>query len=61
MKSNSGKPQNTTPPKYGGLNDNKPRPEIRDNLDHREGEEQNSKGNDVTHNKKETKNNLKKK
>ncbi len=30
------------------------RPENKDNLDHREGLEQQSKGNDVTHNKKET-------
>lgn len=49
------KPQNTTPPKYGSLNNNKPRPEIRDDLDSREGEEQQTKGDDVTHNKKETK------
>ena len=34
---------------------NKRRPEIRDNLDHREGEEQQTKGDDVTHNTKETK------
>jgi len=34
------------------FNNNKPRPEIRDNLDHREGEEQEFKGDDVTHNKK---------
>jgi hypothetical protein len=33
----------------------KPRPEIRDNLDAREGEEQMTKGNSSTHNKKETK------
>ncbi len=33
----------------------KPRPEIRDDLDHREGEEQMDKGDDVTHNEKETK------
>lgn len=31
------------------------RPENKDNLDHREGEEQDKKGDDVTHNKKETK------
>jgi hypothetical protein len=37
------------------FNANKTRPEIRDNLDSREGEEQNFKGNDVTHNKKEHK------
>ena len=53
-KSNA-KPQNTNIPKHGQINNNKPRPEIRDNLDSREGEEQLSKGNDVTHNKKETK------
>jgi hypothetical protein len=33
----------------------KPRPEIRDNLDHREGEEQMDKGSDSTHNEKQTK------
>lgn len=33
----------------------KKRPEIRDNLDHREGEEQDEKGDDTTHNEKETK------
>ena len=31
------------------------RPEIRDNLDSRKGEEQDDKGEDVTHNEKETK------
>jgi hypothetical protein len=31
----------------------KKRPEVRDNLDHREGEEQDDKGDIVTHNKKE--------
>lgn len=31
----------------------KPRPEIRDNLDSRENEEQDFKGDDMTHNKKE--------
>ncbi len=59
MKSNKNfdsKPQNTQAPKSGAINNNKPRPEIRDNLDSREGEEQQTKGNDVTHNKKETKN-----
>ncbi|MBC7827979.1 MAG: hypothetical protein H7122_09550 [Chitinophagaceae bacterium] len=34
---------------------NKPRPEIRDNLDSRENEEQLTKGDDITHNQKETK------
>ena len=32
----------------------RPKPEIRDNLDSREGLEQETKGDDVTHNKKET-------
>ncbi len=34
---------------------NKHRPENKDNLDSREGEEQETKGDDVTHNKKENK------
>lgn len=51
------KPQNMSKPKTGAINNNKKRPENKDNLDHREGEEQNSKGDDVTHNKKETKEN----
>ena len=33
----------------------RPTPEIRDNLDSRQNEEQDKKGNDVTHNKKEVK------
>ena len=33
----------------------KPRPEIRDDLDSREGEEQMDKGDDTTHNEKQTK------
>ena len=37
------------------LKDKNARPENKDNLDHREGEEQDFKGDDVTHNKKETK------
>jgi hypothetical protein len=45
--------QNTKQSKQGMTN--KPRPEIRDNLDSRENEEQNFKGDDITHNKKETK------
>lgn len=36
------------------FNANKHRPEIRDNLDSRINEEQDFKGDDVTHNKKET-------
>lgn len=40
----------------------RPRPEIRDNLDSRKNEEQDTKGSDVTHNEKSTKeDNLKKK
>ena len=40
----------------------KPRPDVRDNLDSRKNEEQDKKGDDNTHNKKETKEgNLKKK
>ena len=39
-----------------GLNNNKPRPEIRDNLDHREKQEQQHKGSHVTHNKKDVHN-----
>jgi hypothetical protein len=33
----------------------RPRPETRDDLDHRQNEEQDTKGNDVTHNSKPTK------
>ena len=42
------------------FNANKHRPENKDNLDSREGEEQLTKGTDVTHNKKETQNERKK-
>lgn len=38
------------------LNNNKKRPDIRDTMDSREGEEQDDKGDDTTHNKKEVKN-----
>ena len=38
------------------LNNNKRRPENKDNMDSREGEEQLTKGDDITHNKKERKN-----
>lgn len=51
------KPQNTNMQKSGAINNNKRRPENKDNLDSREGEEQETKGDDVTHNKKETKEN----
>lgn len=37
------------------LKDKNARPENKDNLDSREGEEQEYKGDDITHNKKETK------
>ena len=37
------------------FNSNKHRPENKDNLDSREGEEQQFKGDDITHNKKEHK------
>ena len=50
---NNTRNQNTKQSKQGITN--KPRPEIRDNLDSREGEEQLRKGDDVTHNKKDTK------
>ena len=36
-------------------NSHVPKPDIRDNLDSREGEEQDDKGDDTTHNKRETK------
>jgi hypothetical protein len=39
----------------------KPRPEIRDNLDSRAGEEQEYKGDDITHNEKYERNNKQKK
>lgn len=42
------------------FNTNKHRPENKDELDSREGEEQQFKGDDVTHNKKETKSSKKK-
>jgi len=38
-----------------------PRPEIRDNLDSRKNEEQETKGDDMTSNKKETRNNKQRK
>lgn len=41
------------PGKNTKLDNKKKRPEVRDNLDHREGEEQEYKGDDTTHNKKE--------
>lgn len=49
------------PDKNVRLEHNKLRPEIRDNLDHREGLEQDTKGTDVTHNRKEKHKDRKKK
>jgi len=43
---------NQTPQKNTRFNKNKPSPEIRDNLDSRKAEEQVSKGDDITHNRK---------
>lgn len=45
-----------TPNHNTKLNNNKRRPENKDNMDSREGEEQLTKGDDITHNKKERKN-----
>ena len=50
------KMQQQTPNHNVKLNNNRRRPENKDDLDSREGEEQLSKGTDVTHNKKEKKN-----
>jgi hypothetical protein len=47
------------PKKNIQFNANKHRPENKDNLDSREGEEQNIKGDNVTHNEMETKRNKK--
>lgn len=44
--------QNQAPKSNPQFNANKPRPEIRDNLDSRKTEEQEFKGDDVTHNRK---------
>lgn len=48
--------QNQTPNQNTKFNDKKKRAENKDNLDSREGEEQQFKGDDVTHNEKEVKN-----
>lgn len=45
-----------TPNHNTKLNNNKRRPENKDDMDSREGEEQLTKGDDITHNKKERKN-----
>jgi hypothetical protein len=44
-----------TPHHNTKLENNKPRPENKDDLDSREGEEQITKGDDITHNRKERK------
>lgn len=49
-------PVNATPSRSKVQMDRHMRPENKDNLDHREGEEQQWKGDDITHNKKEVKN-----
>ena len=54
MNIKSNKQQN--PQKNIKLDRNKHRPENKDNLDSREGEEQQFKGDDITHNKKEHQN-----
>jgi hypothetical protein len=46
--------------KTTGKHNNSKRPEVRDNLDSRKNEEQEFKGDDVTHNKKETESERKK-
>jgi len=42
-------------PNKQNMNHHQPRPQNKDDLDSREGEEQTSKGDDITHNKKEGK------
>jgi hypothetical protein len=49
-------PSNQSPSRSKAQQDPNMRPENKDNLDHREGEEQLRKGDDVTHNRKEVKN-----
>ena len=53
MKTNATAPQKTTRPQNQQQNKMTKRPENKDNLDSREGEEQDSKGDDITHNQKE--------
>ena len=49
------KTTNQNPNQAQKMNNNKSRAENKDNLDSREGEEQLTKGSDITHNKKDTK------
>lgn len=51
--SNMKKGQSQTPAHNTKFNANKQRPEVRDNLDSRSGEEQETKGDDTTHNQRE--------
>jgi hypothetical protein len=55
IQSNNNKGGTNTNKQNVCYNVNKHRPEIRDDLDSREGEEQHYKGDDVTHNKKDHK------
>jgi hypothetical protein len=52
---NSNKTSSSTKAAMPRAQGNRQRPENKDNLDHREGEENDMKGDDVTHNKKQTK------
>ena len=61
MKTNTSSPQKQTKPQTNQDKKMAPRPENKDNLDSREGEEQDTKGDDSTHNKKEVHNAAKKK
>ncbi len=53
MKTNSSSPQKNTKPQAQNQKKMNQRPENKDNLDSREGEEQLMKADDITHNKKE--------
>jgi hypothetical protein len=57
VKADMKKMQSQTPKANTQFNANKPSPEIRDNLDSRKNEEQEFKGDDVTHNVKPHRNN----
>jgi hypothetical protein len=61
MKTNNASPQKNTKPIAHQEKKMNKRPENKDNLDSREGEEQQTKGDDVTHNVKEVHNRPRKK
>ena len=61
MKSNIASPRKETKPTTQQQKKMSKRPENKDNPDSREGEEQDTKGDDTTHNKKEKHSELKKK